>query len=371
VFIQSEWFTDIQPGETVTFSANVTTDAPASAVPSIVMFMGNFHMPSNFEGVLLQQGSNQNLDGAQVPTGGDSGWRTIKASFTADKLGAALVDGNTDTINFYERGYQCAISVAEDANFASTLPIKVYFDNIRVYRDKQDIDKALGATEIKVVKNTTTAYFDGTFEAGTALADLGWSVFGGASDGAAAIDTSGNNNMFSHDGSNALDIYLPTASSRTTALAEFVQADINVNAAPAGGVDNTGDGIYAMSLWFKTNAAAPKNAPGIMFGMSDLRFKNVPFSDTGFVAAPLEGGGWKKIVVSQAKYDIGSKQKLFAIVRADAATPFARPYWGTFQNTGEVPGTLANAHVYIDDVQVHKIQDSAMYFDRSVFPVAD
>jgi hypothetical protein len=95
VFVQSEFFTDIQPGETLTFEANVTTDAAAGLpTANVMLFMGNFTMPSNYQGVSLQtSGTGSSIE---VPTGGSAGWRTIKATFKADTVGA-----NAGGTNYY------------------------------------------------------------------------------------------------------------------------------------------------------------------------------------------------------------------------------------------------------------------------------
>jgi hypothetical protein len=371
IFLQSDRFSDIQPGETLTFAANVTTSAGVDAVlPTITMFMGNFQSPSNYEGLVLKQGAVE-TGTEQVPANGE--WRTIQATFTADTFGADL-DGSG--VNVYAaQGYQAAIAISGANLFDIAVPMDVFIDNIRIYKDAPITEKAFGATEIDVVQNAlTTSLLDGEFEAASDLATSGWTVLAGASDGAAEIDVDAShlNNMFNHDGAKSLNIYFSTAASRgTTDLTEFVQADVRLNAETAGGANSNGDGIFAMTAWFKTDGADPKDAPGIMFGLADLNFKNTPFSDAGYAGAPLNGD-WKKVTVQSVRLD-ASRLKAFVVVRAQSQTllqTIAGTRWGAFTGVTS-PGYESDANVYIDDVQFHKYQDSANYFDRSVFPVAD
>lgn len=371
-FIQSEWFTDIQPGETVTFAANVSTNAALGAeVGNMVMFMGNFHMPSNYEGLAIQQGAGAATKAPQLPTGGSSGWKTIKATLVADAVGAAVVDAASGgTVNFYEKGYQCAIAIT-GGNGAPTYPFEVYIDNVRVYRDEKDIDKALGSTVIATagVAGLASTYFDGQFETGTDLAAQGWVDF--VSGGTVSIDTNPVNNMFTHDGSNSLKVVMGSAFGRGAAQSEYLYKRVALDATAAGGDDNRGDGIYSMTAWVKTDAGAVKDLPGVMIGMADLNFMNVPFADIGYVALPLGGAGWKQVHCSSARMDAGRFQ-IFLSVRADLPIPPVRAaYWGSFALAGNEPGLEADAFVFVDEIQIHKVDDDVMYFDRSVFPSTD
>jgi len=349
-FIQSENFTDIQPGETLSFAANMYTtasEATDNCVPTVSLFMGSFHSPSNYEGMTLQRGTGTNPT-EQLPLGE---WRTVKGTFTADTVGATMLD---DTFNIYQKGYQLNL-VVKAPDEGGTYPLDVYIDNVRVYRDKADIDKALAATKIVVAeKATTSEAFDGTFETATSLADLGF-VQVGSPAGTAELDTTGVNNVGTHDGSNSMKLTAP----------QFQRAEVRLDATTCGGVDNRGDGIYAATLWFKTDAPAPKNAPGAMFFLADGLFKNVAFTDAGIAGAPLDGAGWKKVQMVSARMDAGVIQ-IAAILRKE--TTATRPYFPT-ELTGEnLPGAVGDAAVYVDDIQFHKVNDGAMYFDRSVFP---
>jgi hypothetical protein len=348
VFIQSEMFTDIEAGETVTVAANMYTtcaddgNALADAVPTVTFFMGSFHSPSNYEGVVLQQGGGTTNSTEQLPL---QEWRTVKASFTADTVGATLLG---DTFDIYQKGYQVGLAVKAPAANGS-FPLDVYIDNVRVYRDKSDFDKALAATEIIVAeKDTTSEAFDGTFESATAIADLGFT-----GSGTASIDD-GSNNAPNIDGTKALKID-----------AGLVRAEVRLDASTCGGVDNRGDGIYGATLWFKTDAQAAKNVPGIMFFFGDALFKNVPFADVGYAGAPLAGGGWKKVTLSSLRFGGGVVQ-IAAALRTGAVPD--RPYFPTELTGTDAYGALADASVYVDDIQFHMVQDDSMYFDRSVFP---
>jgi hypothetical protein len=359
VFMQSEWFTDIQPGEVLTFAANVTTDvASDGVVPQLVMFMGNFHMPSNYQGLLIQEGASGGT--TQLPV--DNNWRTIKATFLADRVGSKVADGES-TVNFYEKGYQCAIAVVGTTGMSAC---NVYIDDVRVYRDETDIEKAFGPTAIEVAKDDTTL-FDGTCESGADLAGLGW--IEAVSGGTAAINQEPVNNMFTHAGTKSIEMYFPDADG--TNKTEYVMATVRLNSEGAGGVDNRGSGLYTMTAWFKTNAPDVKSAPGVMFGMADNKFKNAAFADVGYAGAPLATGSWKKIVLPSVILDAG-RLSLFAIARAEAiwhdGAPVKPAYWGSYGVVGENPGYEADAKVFVDDVQVHKIMDDATYFARSVFP---
>jgi len=372
ITIQSEMFTDIEPGDTVTLAANVTTnvtstDGADGVVPNIIMFMGSFHSTSNYDGLLLQDGPNP-AAADQVPLDGE--WRTIKVSFTADKVGAAVDDGGTP-VDFYAQGYQAAIAVTAPAG--GSFPIKVYVDNVKVYTDKSNIDKALGATEIAVAKNSpNTELFDGSFADATTTdpADLGWGTDPVSNNGNYAIDLGTPvSNSHSQSDTNAMRIWLTSPATRTTTYLQFAINTVALNATTAGGVDYRGDGLFAMTAWIKSDAAAPKNCPGVMLGVTDLNWKNVPFTDCGHAGLPLQGGGWKKVQAGSARFGAG-KFNAYFIVRADYPAVVSRPYWGSFQDT-ERPGYVADASVYVDDIQFHKVMDEAMYFDRSVFPAAD
>lgn len=365
--IQSENFTDIQPGETLTFAMNLSTDVGATDVnvPDIVVFMGSAAIPSNWYGMTLGKGANTDVAVNQVPQ--NNTWRTIKTTFVADTFGAA-VDDNGTPINVYRNGYVAAIAVTS----TNPNPCKVWIDNIRIYRDKSDLDKALGTTKVNPVLNVAPrdTYFDGTFGSGaTTLSALGWTEVPGRDEGTAVIDSTGLNTPGFDNGTNALDIYMDSALGRTANQLQVNYCSVDLDATAAGGVNSEGDNIIGASLWFKTNAGAPKDAPGFMVGLADLRFMNTPFADVGYAGCPLEGQGWKKVQISSARLDYAGRFNIMLIVRAEDLP--IRQGWGSFGTATTKFGAESDAHVYIDNIEVHTYQDEAMYFDRSVFPVAD
>jgi hypothetical protein len=361
VIVQSEFFTDIQAGETLTFQANVTTDTAAGQpTANVMLFMGNFTMPSNYQGVSLQSTAT---DGSEIPTGGAAGWRTIKATFKADTVGAAVA--TTDTTNypsgvvsFYQNGYQCAFVCKNDN---STAAVNIYIDNVRVYKSVDPIEAALGATEIDVTKGNTGIAFDGTVEAATDVASLGFSQ--DLTEGTAAINTLEANNMFTHEGSQSLEVYVPAG---TSDLTEFLHAAVKV------AVDDRGAGIYGASVWMKTNSPDVQSNPDVMLVLTDPSFRNVPFVFSGLVAAPLDGAGWKKLSVDTAM--VSSYANLWIVLSVKQAGALnTRGFWPTDMNTfgSTTPGIQSDGHVYFDDFKVHKYQDDVTYFDRSVFPATD
>lgn len=372
VYCLSEFFTDIQAGETVTFSANVTTDLAAGATSTggLTMFVGNMHINSNNAGVVYQSGTASGAP--ELPTGGVAGWRTIKATMTADANGAAVADG-TETVNFYERGYQCNLIVT-----GAAASFNLYVDNVRVYRSKQDVDLAFGNTVASVagLNDYADDLFDGTFEGGTTLETLTpvWERHPVARQGTSQINTDPVNNMFTHDGSNSLEMFVP-GNGRTGNLTEFAFTRLGLNATAAGEANYVGSGIYGLSLWYKTNAGAIKDLPGVLIALTDPQFRNTAFNECGYVAAPLGGTGWKQAYCSSARALEADKLWPFVVVGAPIlwATDGAhiRPYWGSYGVLGANPGYEADAHVFVDDVKIHKMMDDAMYFDRSVFPAAD
>jgi hypothetical protein len=190
------------PGETVTFAANVHTNAseltPAS-VPAITFFMGSFHSPSNYQGMVLQRGGNDNpLE--QCPLGE---WRTVKTAFTADAIGADLTV-TEGSFNIYQKGYQAALSISAPADVPAA--VEIFIDNVRVYRDKNDLDKALASPIIKVGEKDTASddgLLDGTFETDANLDTYGIVAAPGGT-GTVSIDTSSSSPM--RDGTNSLKI---------------------------------------------------------------------------------------------------------------------------------------------------------------------
>lgn len=350
VFVQSEFLTDIEAGETLTFQANVTTDAAAGAPSANVMLlMGNFTMPSNYQGVSLQTSATGSS--VEIPTGGAAGWRTIKATFKADTVGA-----DVSGTNYYENGYQCAIVVK---NVNSTATVKVYVDNVRLYRSVDPIEAALGATEIAVDKMAGGA-FDGTVESATDVASLGF-LPGGT--GTAAINSVAANNMFTHEGSKSLEVYVPAG---TTGGIEFLYARVKV------AVADQGAGIFGASVWMKTNSPDVQSNPDVMFALTDPSYRNVPFTFSGIVGAPLDGEGWKKLSVDTSMVSTFANLWILVNVKqAGALTP--RAFWPDDANDQGVntPGIQSDAHVFFDDFKVHKYQDDVTYFDRSVFPATD
>jgi hypothetical protein len=369
LYVQSQFFTDIQPGETIVMSMNVTTDAPElGPVPALITFLGNPHITSNNCGLTLQEGSGTG-DAAEMPTANN--WRTIKLALVADPIGAAVEDG-TETVDFYDRGYVCNI-ILMDAPAA----VNVYIDNVRVHRGDLDKDLAFGNTVAHVVgvQDASDDLFDGTFEGGSTLESLGWLVHVAANDGTTQIDTSGVNSMFTHEGTNALEMFIP-GNGRSTTLSEFAYTKIQLDATAAGEANYDGEGIYGLSAWFKTNSPDVKSLPDVLFALADPKFKNVAFNSAGMVGAPLNGAGWKQIYCSSARVT-STLTKLwpFIVVSGDAVWigdgGHIRPYWGSYGTLGSNPGYEADAHVYVDDIKIHKMMDEAVYFDRSVFPVAD
>lgn len=376
VYIASEWFADIEPGETLTIAANVTSTKGADeSVGSFALFAGNFHMPSNYSCLMLTRGSLATTEAMAMPKADDgSGWRRIKMSFTADDIGAAVDDGVGGTVDFYQRGYQVALVV--DDYDGLTYPYTVYVDNIRIYKDKEDVQKALTPTELAVAGQSASldTLFDGTFEGGTDLASLFWSRHPDTNqnDGSPSISTVAAYNHTPLDGStNSFEDYLPGASTRGTTepLVDYVYGRANLNASAAGGADNSGDGVYAMTAWVRTDATDVKDTPGLYMGLTDNRFRNIAFVDTGYVALPLDGT-WKRVSVASERIN-AERVWPFVILRAEPAwitdgSPLIRSYWGTFGTFGSNPGYAAEGKIYVDDVEIHKIADDAMYFDASV-----
>jgi len=179
-------------------------------------------------------------------------------------------------------------------------------------------------------------------------------------------------NVHTHEGANALEVYIDTDETRTSTLSRHVYNTVQVNASWAGGDDNRGAGLYALTLWHKTDAADVKSVPGALYGFTDMNFRNIGFTDTGYAGAPLGPDAWEKVTVSLERLH-GARFQIFVILRADlwlaqdsAATQ--RVYWEPL-DFGSNPGYESDAKVYIDDVQIHKVTDDATYFDRSVFPV--
>jgi len=370
VVIKSECFSDIQPGEKLTFQANVMTTVAAGAKPvDIWMFMGPLTIASNYQGLALQAGSAAFTSNIQVPVGGVPGWRTLKADFVADTFGAA-VQGATTTVNFYaggaQAGQQAHISVVGPTGV--TYPVDVYIDNVRIYRNGTTLDNALAATEIPLVVKNTTNVFDGTIESATDLSQFEVTRKAGTTATAVLNNNVGDNSPF-HVGSKALAIYIPDAATATVG-AVLVQARVDLNT-PAE--DFRGAGIYGFSFWFKTDAPDVASCPGIFAFLTDNQFKNVPFVDTGYVGCPLAGQGWKKVEVSSARLGASPNALLGSInVRSSNHSPFAtRPWWGEFSDAAKKPGAQEDAKVFVDDLKFHKVQDEVTYFDRSVFPVAD
>jgi len=379
VFVASQWFTDIAPGETVTVAANVACNAAAGAkVGNLFMFMGNQHIPANDYGVELQQGTAGAA--ADMPLNG--AWRRVKTTFTADTVGAHVADGGS-FVNFYQRGYQLCIMLQGVG--ADVYPYKVYVDNVRVYRDKQDIGKALGSTvthpTLAISGSLGSTLFDGTFEGATKLTldatqdstSQNWGVNAAAAAGTAVINTASLNNVGTHSGTKSLEIYVPGGSTRTVTQGEFVYTKLNLQNATVGSVDYSGAGVYSMTAWYKTDAAAEKNVPAVLVAPSDNFFTNLSWANCGYVGAPLAGAGWKQITLTSARMN-AVRLWPFIVVSADATWVTSAPlkaYWGSFATLGTNPGYEANAHVFFDDVQIRKVQDDAKYFDRSVFPVTD
>lgn len=362
-FVQSEFFTDIEPGETLTFQANVTTDVAVDAkAPNVMLFMGNFTMPSNYQGVALA--SAVSADSVEVPRGGAAGWRTIQATFKADEIGAAVA--TTDTTNypsgvcsFYQNGYNAAIVIN---NAFGTGSAKVYVDNVRVYKNLDPMEAALGATEIAVSKYglSGSGAFDGTLEAAADLAATGFGAV--ATGGTLALNTVAGNNMFTHEGSKSLEVYVPSGTSNLT---EFARVILDVGAAAE-------EGIFGASVWMKTNSPDVQSNPDIMFMLSDNQFRNAAFAFSGIVAAPLDGAGWKKLSVDSAM--LGAYARIWVSVSVkQAGALIPRGFWPSDMNTASstTPGIQSDGHVFFDDFKVHKYQDDVTYFDRSVFPATD
>jgi len=354
VEVYSDWFTDIEPGETLICQANVSTSAAAGGrTPTFLLLMGNFHIHSNYEGVAL---STPNDTDIQVPTGGADGWRTIQAKFKADTF-AADVDG----FNFYQRGYQLLMVFKGDA-YGATYPFTFYVDNVRVYQAPDPIEAALGATAVSVTSQALSAPFDGTFEGATDLASSGFQVNTAENQGTAQIDTTGLNNMFSHDGSKALEVFIPGG---LTFRIHTVYARVELAAGDAG------PGIYGMTSWLKSNAGALKDLPDVMVVSTDPAFRNAVFTSTGIAALPLAGQGWKQI--SSPSYRVGTVVNrlwaYFIVKTAGDLNDYA--YWPAELKGVNQPGYESDARIYIDDIKIHKYQDDVRFFDRSVFPAVD
>jgi hypothetical protein len=362
-FVQSEFFAgDIEAGETITIQANVATDvATGGKAPNVMLFMGNFQMPY-YQGVALNSAAL--ADSVEVPLDGAAGWRTVKATFAADAIGAAVA--TTDTTNypsgvcdFHQNGYQAAIVINNKVGAAEA---KVYVDNVRVYKSVAPMDAALGATEIAVEKRglSGSGAFDGTLESAADVTGTGFGAI--TTGGTLALNTVAANNMFTHDGSKSLEVYVPAGTSNA---AEFARVILDIGS-------NAGEGIFGASVWIKTNSPDVQSNPDIMFMLSDNQFRVAPFIFSGIVAAPLDGAGWKKLSVDSAMLGGYTALWLSVSVKQAGALP-TRAYFPSDMNTAvsTTPGIQSDGHVYFDDFKIHKYQDDVTYFDRSVFPATD
>jgi hypothetical protein len=323
--IQSEFFQDIEAGETLTFQANVTTDAAADApTANVMLFMGNFTMPSNYQGLLIQSTAT---DSTEVPTGGADGWRTIKATFKADTVGAAVISSVSGAVDFYQNGYQCAFVIKNPSAGAER---KVYIDNVRVYKSLDQIEAALGATEIAVTKQADSNPFDGTVESAADVAGLGFTRLP-ASGGTSLINTLAANNMFTHDGSKSLEMYLPAYAG--SKLLEFQYARLKVDAADQGA------GIYGATVWMKTSSPDVQSNPDVMLLLTDPQYRNTPFAFSGIVGAPIDGGGWKKLSVDTCM--AGTYANLWIVLSVKhVGILSARAFWPSdMNNDASVAGT--------------------------------
>jgi len=352
VMVLSEWFLDFAPGETITVQANVTSDAATSVgTGNLMMFVGNFHAHGNYQGTAWAANSTN----AEIPY--NNSWRTMKVTFPVDTVGANLQSG-TETFNAYQRGYQIALYFTGSASMTGAQSF--YVDNVRVFRNLDPIDMALAATDIAVVKQGTTTPFDGTLETAVDAAD--WNQTGLIQNGTGRLDTTGLNNMFSHEGTKALEMFLPTY----TGTKQTHQLQYR---AGTGMTDQ--DGIYGASVWVKSDAPDAKSTLDVMAVVSEPGFRCAGFASTGFVGLPLAGAGWKKILVSNERVGVTDRLWLTLIINSGPIAVDAYAYWPTWLKGTENPGDESDAHVFFDDVKFVKMLDDAKFFDRSVFPATD
>jgi hypothetical protein len=351
--IVSEWFMDFAAGETLTLQANVTCDAvaPAATGGAFMMFVGNFHANGNYQGTAW----NSNATYAEIPCAGS--WRTMKITFPVDTVGANVQNG-TETFNAYQRGYQIAFYLQ-----STGAAVNYYIDNVRIYRNLDPIDMALAATEIAVTDDGTATSFDGTMEAVSDLA--AWETPAPAL-GTSRLDTTGLNNMFSHDGTKAIEVFLPTyAGTKQTHQLQY-RCDTGLPAHPG-----SLPGILGVSAWVKSDAPDAKSCPDVMAVLSDPGFRIAGFSSTGYVGMPMAGAGWKKLLVTGERVGITSRLWLTLILNSGPIAVDAYTYWPTWLKGSSAPGAESDAHIFFDDIKFHKMLDDAKLFDRSVFPATD
>jgi hypothetical protein len=352
VMVVSEWFLDFTPGETLTVQANVTCDAAAPTTGGFMLFAGNTHAGGNYQGAAWT--SNATYD--EVPN--NNAWRTMKVTFPVDTVGANIVNG-TETFNAYQRGYQIMMLFSGGSSAAN-----YYVDNVRVYRNLDPIDMALGATEIAVKDQGTATSFDGTMEAVSDLA--AWQTPAPA-EGTSRLDTTGLNNMFSHEGTKAIEVFMPIYAGASKLHQLQYRCDTGVPVLHPGSTD----GIYGVSAWIKSDAPDAKSCPGVMLVLSDPGFRNAAFTTTGVVGMPLAGAGWKKLLVTGERVGITSRLWTTLIVSSGPLGVDAYAYWPTWLKGASAPGAESDAHIFFDDIKFHTVLDDAKFFDRSVFPATD
>jgi len=290
-----------------------------------MMFVGNFHAHGNYQGTAWAANSTN----AEIPY--NNSWRTMKVTFPVDTVGANLQSG-TETFNAYQRGYQIALYFTGSASMTGAQSF--YVDNVRVFRNLDPIDMALAATDIAVVKQGTTTPFDGTLETAVDVAD--WNQTGLVQNGTGRLDTTGLNNMFSHDGTKALEMFVPLyVSTKQTEQLQY--------RAGTGMTDQ--DGIYGASVWVKSDAPDAKSTLDVMAVVSEPGFRCAGFASTGFVGLPLAGAGWKKILVSNERVGFTDRLWLTLIINSGPIAVDAYAYWPTWLKGTENPGDESDSCV--------------------------
>jgi hypothetical protein len=414
--ISSFKLTPVQPGEIYGVSMNIATDIPSAQVAQYsnnVKFIVQTYIRGDqgyFAGTVVdvaQTTGDQQRVGMPV----DGQWRQIYMEFRVPELSFALDNsyvGGTGTSNVSFDGFLLFFRASAKAN---TPAFNVYVDNVYTYckgmsdlnfADVNDADDApIGLIE-KGLANGVTAFatynaispavngamVDNTFESGSDLTANNWRTSGTpgyvnvTSTGQAGIASFGRLNT-----GGSLELYLtggtPAVASNgdgirvaTRPIAVRGQDSTDVVLLDANGDpidDLAGEGYYGVSFWMTSNAASCVNNPQIKVYLNEQ--KPAPNQLTSFALlgpsnVPAQPDGWYQYSFVGAYPQLGPiRPMLQALVVVDVGARGGfrnRPGGGDYTGTN-VPGYNATAHVYIDDIAVHRVRDTNEYWNASLF----
>ncbi len=406
----------VTPGEIYGLSLNLSTDIPSSQISTyrdkVKLVVSTYTRVDEgyFTAQVFEKAPTAGSSNPTVSLPMDGEWRQIYVEMRIPELSFALDNtyvGGTGTSNVSDDGVLTFVRLFVENGAPA---FNAYIDNIYHYRkgmsdlNYADVNEssANGLIEQGLANGVTamTAYnaispttngniVDGAFETATDLGGNNWRVLGAPGlvnvttpTGAWSIanfgrlNTSGSlkGQVTGGTPATSTDNDGGRASTRPIGIRGQDSTDVAILDAGGNPVPNlAGEGYYGVSFWITSDAASCARNPQVKMAFQEQR----PATNQagammilGPSNVPAQPDGWYQYSAVGAFPQLTAYPAMQqALITFDIVAKGNRPgYPGAGDYTGtNVPGYDADAGIYIDDVQLHRVRDTQEYWNASLF----